>query len=156
MQGEGFSTKGEAGKSKLKINGKPAKSSISSPETTQRLGKMGQKKKKKLPNEWGREKLFNRMVILKWPLDIPNTYTPSEPLRHNTAYIPDSLDAVCPLFPTDFINTSKLSWITNESKLNEKGAHTFEPGSTGLVAVWLGQCMTAPLWGCFLWSRLYI
>lgn len=39
MQGEGFSTKGEAGKSKLKINGKPAKSSISSPETTQRLGK---------------------------------------------------------------------------------------------------------------------
>lgn len=46
MQGEGFSTKGEAGKSKLKINGKPAKSSISSPETTQRLGKMGQKKKK--------------------------------------------------------------------------------------------------------------
>ena len=47
MQGEGFSTKGEAGKSKLKINGKPAKSSISSPETTQRLVKMGQKKKKK-------------------------------------------------------------------------------------------------------------
>ena len=46
MQGEGFSTKGEAGKSKLKINGKPAKSSISSPKTTQRLGKMGQKKKK--------------------------------------------------------------------------------------------------------------
>ena len=46
MQGEGFSTKGEAGKSKLKINGKPAKSSISSPKTTQRLGKMRQKKKK--------------------------------------------------------------------------------------------------------------
>ena len=44
MQGEGLSTKGEAGKSKLKVNGNPAKSSTSSPETTQRLGKTGKKK----------------------------------------------------------------------------------------------------------------
>ena len=33
---EGLSAKGGAGKSKLQINGKPAKSSTSSPETTQR------------------------------------------------------------------------------------------------------------------------
>lgn len=46
MQGEGLSTKGEAGKAKLQINGKPAKRKTSSPETTQRLGKMGPKKKK--------------------------------------------------------------------------------------------------------------
>lgn len=45
MQG-GLSTKGEAGKAKLQINGKPAKRKTSSPETTQRLGKMGPKKKK--------------------------------------------------------------------------------------------------------------
>lgn len=62
MQG-GLSTKGEAGKAKLQINGKPAKSKTSSPETTQRLGKMGPKKK--LSNEWGMEKLFDRMVIFK-------------------------------------------------------------------------------------------
>lgn len=42
---EGLSTKGEAGKAKLQINGKPAKRKASSPETAQRLGKMGQKKK---------------------------------------------------------------------------------------------------------------
>lgn len=63
MQG-GLSTKGEAGKAKLQINGKPAKRKTSSPETTQRLGKMGPKKKK-LSNEWGMEKLFDRMVIFK-------------------------------------------------------------------------------------------
>ena len=53
MQGEGLSTKGEAGKAKLQINGKPAKCKTSSPETTQRLGKMGPKKKNYLMNgEW--------------------------------------------------------------------------------------------------------